>query len=197
MKHESVNTTIFSDVLSDDFTIDKYKLSDSLSNDCIEEEKNSEYNVCIPNMTIGNYKESCLNIKSEKCQKFYSDPDKSKYFPICSKNPLYNEYLQPLVIEYIENVLESQCFTDENGDLCPYSIYAITNTGGRIFTENCKSKKCTELVKDAFKKISMEHLSALIYYISFLQKPEQFNFIYSRNDYGAIEVTGLVPNFNS
>jgi len=54
--------------------------------ECIEEKKNSEHNKCLPKMSINNYKQSCLDIKSEKCQNFYYDPDKTKYFPICSKN---------------------------------------------------------------------------------------------------------------
>jgi len=157
-----VNCSIFSDSLSNDFVIDIEKLTNSLSNDCIEEEKNSEYSLCVPKVTLGNYKQSCENIKSEKCQKFYSDSNKSKYFPICSKNPLYNEYLQPFVMEYIVNTLELKCITDENDDLCPVAIYSITNTGeDDIFDDNCKSKQCTELLKNYYEKITIDQIGTL------------------------------------
>jgi len=47
-----------------------------MSAECIEEEKNSEYSKCLPEMSINNYKQSCLDINSEKCQNFYNDSDK-------------------------------------------------------------------------------------------------------------------------
>jgi len=163
-----VKCSIFSNALNDEFVVNVDKLTRSLSNECIEEEKSSEYNSCVPKITIANYKQVCQQIKSEKCQKFYNDPDKSKYFPICSKNALYNEYLQPPVINYIRITLESRCFTDENDNLCPYTIYAITGTGINVINDNCKSEKCTDLLINMYKEISIDQAAA-VYNISTIE----------------------------
>jgi len=53
-----VSSTIFSDILKNKIDIDTNKLTNSLSKECIEEDKNSEYNICIPVITLSNYKES-------------------------------------------------------------------------------------------------------------------------------------------
>jgi len=156
----NVNCTNFSDVLENEITINTEKLNNSLSSECVEEEKNSEYKVCTPEITLGNYKESCSNFKSEKCQKFYSDPDISKYYPICSKNPLYNEYLQPIMIKTIKQELELQCLTDENGDMCPFALYVIQHEGNNVIYDNCKSKKCTESLHEIYKNMNIDQFAA-------------------------------------
>ena len=68
------------------------------SEECMQEYSNSEYNSeCWPTITIGNYKQTCSNIKTEKCQNFYKEP--LKYYPICSKEPQFTEIFQPLVFK--------------------------------------------------------------------------------------------------
>jgi len=157
------NCTTYSDVLKHKIEIDTDKLTNSLSNECIEEDKNSEYSICIPEITLSNYKESCINVKSEKCQKFYNDIDKSKYYPICSKNPLYNEYLQIQIIKYIKRVLEIQCLIDENNELCPLALCDIQ--GGAFLSDplskNCRSKQCTDKLIEIYKDLNLDQYAAL------------------------------------
>eukprot|EP00833_Pecoramyces_ruminatium_P009985 jgi/Orpsp1_1/1184017/evm.model.c7180000087685.1 len=99
-----------------------------ISKECENENNNSEYsNECMPVITIGNYKETCSNIISEKCKTFYNDP--LKYFPICSQIPEFAEIFQPIIFNDLIEGLNSKYLTDEEGNLCPYSIYAITQTG--------------------------------------------------------------------
>ncbi|OUM57879.1 hypothetical protein PIROE2DRAFT_16991 [Piromyces sp. E2] len=156
-----VNCTNFSDVLKNEINIDTEKLNGSLSNECIEEEKNSEYKICTPEINLSNYKQSCTNIKSEKCQKFYSEPDISKYYPICSKNPLYNEYLQPIMMKTIKQQLEIICLTDENGDICPFPLAVIQQNGSKLtIRDNCKSKKCTESLIENYKNWNIDQYAA-------------------------------------
>jgi len=158
-----INCTTYTDVLESKIDIDTNKLTKSLSKECIEEDKNSEYSICVPKITLSNYKESCKNVKSEKCQTFYNDPDKSKYYPKCSTNPLYNEYLQPQVINYIKNELEMQCLTDENQELCPVALYEIQSKS--IFSDplydNCSSKQCTDELIEIYKELHMDQYAAL------------------------------------
>ena len=75
---------------------------------------------------------------------------------------MYKEYLHPLVAEYIKDVLELHCFTDENDNLCSYSLSGIENIEPeKVIKENCKSKKCNDLLIYSYKKVTIEQLSAL------------------------------------
>jgi len=130
--------------------------------ECNNELKNSEiFNECMPTITLGNYKQKCQDIYSKKCQDFYNDSGKSKYFPICSKNNEFIEILQPIIfIGSVEN-LYNRCFMDEQNNLCPYSLYVITKTGGKeSLYDTCKSEKCTNLLVEHVKKVNLDELAA-------------------------------------
>ena len=146
------NTIVFPNLLRRDSTGE--------SEECANESENSEYtNECMPIITISNYKKSCSDIKSEKCQNFFNDP--SKYFPICSKDPQFSEILQPIIFKDLTQGLYSKCLTDEEGNLCPYSIYAITETGeNEALSDTCKSKKCTESLIEMLKQINIDQYAA-------------------------------------
>ncbi|ORX58403.1 hypothetical protein BCR36DRAFT_580031, partial [Piromyces finnis] len=59
---------------------------------------------------------------------------------------------QPLVFKSAVHGFQLKCQTDENRDLCPYSIYLITKTGAdEVLVDTCKSKKCTEDLLKVFK----------------------------------------------
>ncbi|ORX33361.1 hypothetical protein BCR36DRAFT_587095, partial [Piromyces finnis] len=69
--------------------------------------------------------------------------------------------MQPLIIRDLVQGLESKCFTDENNELCPFSIYAITLTGeDEALSDTCKSKKCTESLIKSFKEINVDRFAA-------------------------------------
>jgi len=113
----------------------------------------------MPIITIGNYKQACTSINSEKCKNFFNDP--SKYLPICSKDLQFSEILQPFLFKDLVNGLYSKCLTDEEGNLCPYSIYTITQTGQEdALMDTCKSKKCTESLIDALKDVNIDQYAA-------------------------------------
>ncbi|OUM68393.1 hypothetical protein PIROE2DRAFT_3998 [Piromyces sp. E2] len=122
--------------------------NEGISEECIEETDNSEYgNECMHIITIGNYKQSCTDIKTEKCQNFYNDPS--------------NETLQPLIFKDLVEGLYSKCLTDEEGNLCSYSIYAITQTSQKeAISDTCKSKKCTDSLIEVLKKVNIDRYYA-------------------------------------
>lgn len=157
------NSINFSKLIKRAVTFDEEAFMNNLSEECINEFDNSEYNIeCMPEFTISNYKQVCQQIKSEKCQKFYNDPDKSKYYPICSKIPQYNEVFNPLVFKSAIQGLQLKCQFDENGELCPFSLYSITKTGAdEVLDDTCKSSKCTEELLGVYKDTNIDQLAAL------------------------------------
>lgn len=156
------SSIVFPTILRRDVSVNQETLLSNFSEECAEEDKNSEYSIeCMSPVTINNWKQTCSNIYSEKCQKFYIDEDKTKYYPICSKIPQFNELFKPLVFKNIVQKLELNCQTDENNELCPFSIYGITQTGGdKALDDTCKSKKCTEELLNIYKNVSMDQLAA-------------------------------------
>lgn len=157
------NSINFLKLIKRSVTFDEEAFINNLSEECINELDNSEYNnECMPEFTISNYKQVCQQIKSEKCQKFYNDPDKSKYYPICSKIPQYNEIFNPLVFKSAVQGLQLKCQFDENGELCPFSLYSITKTGAdEVLDDTCKSNKCTEELLEVYKDTNIDQLAAL------------------------------------
>jgi len=130
------------------------------SDECMQEYSNSECNSeCWPTITISNYKQACSNIKIEKCQNFFKEP--LKYYPICSKEPQFTEIFQPAVFNDLIQDLYSQCLTDEKDNLCPYSLYVITQSGEKdALTDTCKSKKCTESLLNLLKDVNIDTFGA-------------------------------------
>jgi len=64
---------------------------------------------------MGNYKQTCSDIKAEKCQNFYNTT--SKYLPICSEDYQFSEILHRIVFKDLVNELYTKCLTDEEGNL--------------------------------------------------------------------------------
>ncbi|ORX41397.1 hypothetical protein BCR36DRAFT_311557 [Piromyces finnis] len=134
----------------------------NLSEECIEEDQHSDISSnCLPYITLNNYKEKCQSIKSEKCQNFYNDPNPSKYYPICNQFPQYNEFLQPNTLKALTQTYDIKCLTDENNELCPFSIYSIVKGDkSNVLIDNCKSKKCTDSLIKFYKSINIDNLIA-------------------------------------
>ncbi|ORX72566.1 hypothetical protein BCR32DRAFT_297224 [Anaeromyces robustus] len=157
-----VNSTNISKLLKRNIEFDEGTYYNSLSEECIEEDQHSEIsNNCMPAITLSNYKEKCASIKSELCQTFYNDPNPLKYYPICSQSPQYQEYLQPNTLFFFKNFFELDCLTDENDNLCPFSLSQIT--GGDhsgVLENNCKSKKCTESTLKLLKNFNNDQFKA-------------------------------------
>ncbi|ORX41569.1 hypothetical protein BCR36DRAFT_375194 [Piromyces finnis] len=114
------NSINFLKLLKRDVAFDGDTFKNSISEECLNEYKNSEYNECLPTITLDNFKGECLKIQNEKCQKFYEDP--LKYYPICGNFPAFKELYQPNMIKSLLQGYDIYCQTNENGDLCPFSI---------------------------------------------------------------------------
>jgi len=156
------------------FNLDNFE--DNISKECENEYKNSEYFKCFPEteINLSNYKNVCSDINSEKCQIFYKDP--LKYYPICKEIPAFNELYQPNIIKTIQQYLEFMCLTDEDDNLCPYSLYLITKQNNKndnnnnnesdkneiidVFFDQCESKKCTESMIEFFENMSIDQYAA-------------------------------------
>jgi len=146
-------------VLKRDVTYDEESFKNSLGKECREEYENSEYNECMPTITLSNYKNACSEVISKKCKNFFIDP--LSYYPICKNNPVFNEMYQPIMIKTLIQAYDIYCQTDENGDLCPYSLYAITKSGGNeALHDQCKSKKCTESLLKINKDLNIDQYAA-------------------------------------
>jgi len=53
------------------------------------------------------------------------------------------------------------CQTDEEGNLCPFSIHTITKTEGiEVLYDQCKSKKCTDALINTYKNVDLDQLLA-------------------------------------
>jgi len=140
-------------------TFDNDKFYDGLSDICIEEQDNSEYNECMENLNMDNYKQVCSNFKSEKCQKFFNNP--LDYFPICKNDPIIREFYQPAIIDYFKISYELICIYDENNNLCPFGLSVITKSGAdKFIKETCKSKICTNSTIKICKKMTKDILLA-------------------------------------
>ncbi|ORX83499.1 hypothetical protein BCR32DRAFT_291985 [Anaeromyces robustus] len=157
-----VNSTNISKLLKRDVEFDAEKFNNDLSEECLEEDRNSEITInCIPVFSLSNYKEKCASIKSELCQNFYKDPNLTKYYPICSKYPQYKEYFQPDIFDFFKQNYELSCLKDENDNLCPISLHKLTNGDfSGALEDNCKSKKCTESAIKILKNINVDQFAA-------------------------------------
>jgi len=139
---------------------DEETLRNSLSEECRTEYENSEYLKCTPALTLTNYKDSCTEFKSEKCQNFFKDP--LKYYPICKNSPNFAELYQPMIIKTILQTYDVLCQTDENDELCPFSLNLMKSSNGNgVWKDQCKSKKCTESLLKVYKNISLEQYGAI------------------------------------
>ncbi|OUM58883.1 hypothetical protein PIROE2DRAFT_15758 [Piromyces sp. E2] len=124
------------------------------------EYENSKYNKCMPGLDLTNYKESCSDIESEECQDFYRDT--LKYYPICKDLPDFREVFQPLVMELMLQGYESSCLTNEEGDLCPFSIFFMTDSQNTLdaLHDQCQSKKCTDSLIKIYKDKNIDQYVA-------------------------------------
>jgi len=166
----NANSIIYSSIFKrDDTNNNTYPSDFNVSQECYEEDINSEYsNECMSTMVnISNYKEKCLIFKSEKCQTFYNDSnsDLSKYYPICTQDEQSKKIYNPIVFQTLINNVKSKCYTDENEELCPLSLFRITQPNipidySTVIDDTCKSKKCTESFIEYMSKKTLESYSA-------------------------------------
>jgi len=150
----------FSKLIKRNISFDEESFLNSLSKECREEYENSEYyKDCESSLTLTNYKKVCSDIKSEKCHNYFNDP--LKYYPSCKGNSAFEEMYQPLMVKTQIQYYELTCQTDENGDLCPFSLSLITKqSGSGVLQEQCKSKKCTESLHEIVKDFKVEQFGA-------------------------------------
>ena len=132
----------------------------NLSPECKEEYLNSEYYIdCEPDIQLSNYKDICFKFNSEKCQTYYENP--LNYYPHCKENPEFSKMYQPILLKSMKQSYDLICQTDEEGNLCPFSIHTITKTGGaEVLLDQCKSKKCTESLINTYKNVDLDQLLA-------------------------------------
>jgi hypothetical protein len=149
------NSIDLRNVLKREVTYDSKTFNNNISEECKIESKNSEYNECLPKITLDNYRINCLNIKSEKCQEFYKNP--LNYYPICKNIPDFSNLFQPSMIKSMLQGYDIYCQTNENGDLCPFSINVLLKKDNiDILNDQCKSKKCTESLLKIYKDITID-----------------------------------------
>ena len=149
----------------DDLISSEYKTN----KECINERENSEYiNKCMPFslINLSNYKENCLNIKSEKCQNFYKESNPLQYFPICSQFDEFKEIFDPAIFQSSMNNIQAYCQTDENDELCPLSLFKLTLTdktfsSSTLLNDTCQSKKCTDSYIEFLSKKSLDDYAAI------------------------------------
>ena len=153
-------------------TYDEENFVDSLSKECRIEYENSKYNKCMPDISLTNYKEACLDIKTEKCKKFYDNP--LKYYPVCKENPEFAEEYSPIMMKSILQGYEALCQTNEKDELCPFAIHIITDSGdSEVLYDQCKSEKCTESLLNIYKNINLDQYAA---YENSAQTTGSFNY---------------------
>ncbi|ORX71749.1 hypothetical protein BCR32DRAFT_305342 [Anaeromyces robustus] len=150
------NTVNFLKLLKRDVSYDEEEFLNSLGEECRTDYENSDYyNKCIPEITLENYKTSCSDVVSEKCQKFYDDP--LKFFPKCKDISVFKEFHHPVIMKTIQQTNDVYCQTNEEGKLCPYSLSLMTESNGlKALEDQCKSKKCTESLLKIFKDIDID-----------------------------------------
>jgi len=138
---------------------DENAFLEGLSNECVEEQNNSGYDECLEKITTSNYKQVCSTLKTEKCQKFYTNP--LDYFPICKNEPQFVELFQPAIMETVKLSFELKCQTDEEGNLCPFALSAILKgDGSTVLDDTCKSKICTDSTIKVYQSVNLEQISA-------------------------------------
>jgi len=132
----------------------------SLSPECKEQYVNSEYYIeCEPDIQLSNYKDICSKVNSEKCQTYYENP--LNYYPLCKENSEFSKLYQPILLKSMKQSYDLICQTDEEGNLCPFSIHTITKTGGiEVLYDQCKSKKCTDALINTYKNVDLDQLLA-------------------------------------
>jgi len=164
------NDINFLKLLKRNVVYDEEVFINSLSKECKNEYKNSEYNVCMPEINLSNYKNACSDINTEKCQSFYKDP--LKYYPICKDIPEFNELYQQNIMITLKQSLDVACQTDENDDICPFSLYLVLKTSNDnsvdddtnnidVLLDQCGSKKCTESLIKVYKDLKIDQYTAL------------------------------------
>jgi len=141
-------------------TYDEHTFMEGLSQECIEEQNNSEHNECLNLITVDNYKQMCSSYKTEKCQNFYKNP--LDYFPKCKDVPKIKEIYQPIIMENLKLSYELECQIDEEGNLCPMALSLILQNGGyEVLEDTCKSKICSDSAIKVLKNINLDQFSAL------------------------------------
>jgi len=114
----------------------------------------------MPTIDISNYRNVCSDIQSDECQAFYKNP--LNYYTICKDIPYFREMYQPIMMQILKQGLYIKCQTNENGDLCPFSIYLITDSDtDDVLKDQCESKKCTESLINSYKNLNMDQYAAL------------------------------------
>ncbi|KAL6592802.1 hypothetical protein U3516DRAFT_852895 [Neocallimastix sp. 'constans'] len=138
-----------------------------IGTECDKEREISEYMKCMPFdiINLSNYKEKCLDIKSEKCQNFYNDPNPLKYFPKCSQIDRFKEVFKPNIFQFEMNNIQAYCQTNENDELCPLSLFKLTLTenifgSSTLLNDTCESKKCTDSYIEFLSKKTLENYAA-------------------------------------
>jgi len=61
----------------------------------------------------------------------------------------------------LKQSLDIKCQINENGNLCPFSIYLITDSDAvDVLKDQCESKKCTESLFSVYKYLNMDQYAA-------------------------------------
>ena len=153
------NSINFLKLIKRDVIYDEEAFLNNLSKECRTEYEISEYyNKCMSDITLVNYKNSFSDTESEKCKIFFSDP--LKYFPSCQNIPEFNEIFHPAINKTYQQSNKIFCQTNEEGELCPYSLSMMTKGGSiNVLLDQCKSKKCTESLLEIFNNISIDQFT--------------------------------------
>jgi len=118
-----------------------------------------EIDECFQNPTINTLEVVCKIYKSEKCQKFFTDP--FSVIPNCKNDELYSVMLQPLITNNLNRQYNLACLKDEVGNPCPYGeillkeyshvLNPLTDGQKQEAKKNtCQSNICREATYKAF-----------------------------------------------
>jgi len=153
------NSINFLKLIKRDVIYNEEAFLNNLSKECRTEYEISEYyNKCMSDITLVNYKNSFSDTESEKCKIFFSDP--LKYFPSCQNIPEFKEIFHPAINKTYQQSNKIFCQTNEEGELCPYSLSMMTKGGSiNVLLDQCKSKKCTESLLEIFNNISIDQFT--------------------------------------
>ncbi|KAG4094625.1 hypothetical protein H8356DRAFT_1360507 [Neocallimastix lanati (nom. inval.)] len=96
-----------------------------------------------------------------------------------------SQIINPLCMKYILIDLETKYFTDENDDLCLFSIFSITNIGDDvILDDNCKSK----LISTITTNVTYEEMSGMKEIVPLLESDDSIFKHLTENASGAISI---------
>ncbi|ORX42667.1 hypothetical protein BCR36DRAFT_587106 [Piromyces finnis] len=131
----------------------------ALTEECKIEYETNEYNKCIPSINLKNYKESCSTIRTEECHNYYKDP--LKYHPKCKGIPEFDEVYQPDMIKTVVESLDIYCQTDENDEICPFSLQIMRKSSlDYVLDSQCKSEKCTKSFYNIFRNMKKDQYAS-------------------------------------